>query len=101
MECCFLPYKTKKNSDSQLALKRVDLRQKEKTRNEAERFRFEQKNGIKEAYARFDYSDNVFSLRGDWKTRRGVMKVFFPWRFSVKECNEIEELINNFIKNKR
>lgn len=69
-------------------------------RNEAEQHRFVQSLNLKIPKARFDYTDNVFSMRGDWKTRRGVMKIFFPWRFSIEECDDIEELINNYIERK-
>lgn len=82
-------------SDDALVEEKKDLKNKEKTRNDADRHIFESSMGVEDPKIRFDYSDNVFSYRGDWESRIKVIKIFFPFIVNRKKCKKFEELIND------
>lgn len=89
-------------TDKELVEYKKKVKKIEQTRNESERFQFEQRHSIQDPQLRFDYSDNVFSLRGDWQSRVKVLKIFFPFMVDKKKdktkIKKFEEEINNAFK---
>jgi len=83
-----------KDSDAKLVKDRDNLKISERTRNDIERYQFESSIGFNKPEIRFDYSDNVFSYRGDWKTKIKVIKLFLPFIVNKKKCEKFEELVN-------
>ena len=91
------PFHPRGVSDSQLSDERYATKKKERLRNEKDRIRFEQSIAFKERIEtklRFDYSSNVFSMRGDWRTQVKVVKLFFPIIVSRNKCKKFEELVS-------
>lgn len=71
-----------------------DLKTKERIQSEADRHILESNIGVEKPKIRFDYSDNAFSYRGDWKSRIKVIKLFLPFIVSKKKCKKFEELVS-------
>jgi len=86
---------SKNVSDNKLVEDRANEKTNEKNRTDIERHLFEQSMGIKTYKIRFDYTDNVMSLRGDWKSKIGVIKLFLPFIVNKNKCKKFEEMINN------
>lgn len=84
--------------DNKLVEDRNTRKVSERTLSDADRHIFESKMNSKESAIRFDYTDNVFSYRGDWKSQIKVVKLFFPFIVSKKKCLKFEELVNNAFK---
>jgi len=66
----------------------------ERNRIKNERLAFKRKINQDKINIIFDYSDNVFSLRGDWDRSYKVVKLFFPVIVSKDKCKKFEELVN-------
>lgn len=91
------PFSPKGVSDSKLIDERDAIRKKEQLKNEKDRKRFVRSIAFKERIEpilRFDYSSNVFSMRGDWKTHVKVVKLFFPIIVNRNKCKKFEELVS-------
>lgn len=80
--------------DNKLRQDRQRLKASEKTRNDIERHLFEQSIGVNPGKIKFDYSANVLSLRGDWKTRVSVITLYLPFIVSINKCKKFEELVS-------
>lgn len=91
------PFHPRGVSDSQIIDERNAIKKKDNLRNEKDRKRFERSIAFKERIEhklRFDYSSNVFSMRGDWKSKVKVVKLFFPIIVSKRKCKKFEELVS-------
>ena len=80
-------------SDAELVEERTNQKKREHTRNISDQHLFETKMGIKDPQIRFDYTDNVFSLRGNWSTSIKVVKLYFPFIVRKEKCKQFEELV--------
>lgn len=69
------------------------MKEEEHERNTSDRHIFESKMGIKDPQVQFDYTSNVFSLRGNWNTNIKVVKLYFPFIVSKNKCKKFEELV--------
>lgn len=85
--------------DNKLVEDRQNLRSSEKTRNDIERHLFEQSIGIHQHKIKFDYSANVLSLRGNWKTRISVITLYLPFIVNKNKCKKFEELVSEAFDN--
>jgi len=92
-----LPY-SPNVSDNELVEDRNRRKMSERTLNDADSHIFESSMNRSEPKLRFDYTDNVFSYRGDWQSRIKVVKLFFPFIVSKEKCLKFEELVNNAFK---
>jgi len=81
-------------SDAELVENRNNEKFFERTRSDIERHEFEVSMGNNDPKIRFDYTDNVMSLRGDWKSRISVIKLYFPFIVSKNNCKKFEELVS-------
>ncbi len=84
--------------DNKLVEDRNKRKMSERTLNDADLHIFENSMNNSEPEIRFDYTDNIFSYRGDWKSRIKVVKLFFPFIVSKEKCLKFEELVNNAFK---
>ena len=87
-------YYPKHNDDNSLREQKTQFVNEERLRIHNERLAFERKINQDKHNILFDYSDNVFSLRGDWDRSYKVVKLFFPVIVSKDKCKKFEELVN-------
>ena len=62
--------------------------------NQADRHIFESSMSMEDPKVRFDYSMNMLSFRGDWKSNIKVITLFFPRIVGRKKCKEFERKVN-------
>ena len=62
--------------------------------NHADRHIFESSLKLDTPKVRFDYSMNMLSFRGDWKSNIKVITLFLPRIVNRKKCHEFERKVN-------
>ena len=85
------------NNQAGLLEKKHALKQELKNKNDAERWQFEYKMGINVPTVKFDYTLNVFTLRGNWKKQIRVVTLTFPFDVNIKLLKKLEEVTNKWL----